>query len=60
MCKYGTFRVSTCRSHRETTKVNNCTVNGIVSEFPFSSTKFPSPPDLWRIPNVRTGHTDKY
>ena len=35
MYKYGTFRVSTCRSQRETTKVNNCTVTGIVSEFPF-------------------------
>ena len=35
MYKYGTFRVSTCRSQRETTKVNNCAVKGIVSEFPF-------------------------
>ena len=35
MYKYGTFWVSTCRSPRETTKVNNCTVKGIVSEFPF-------------------------
>ena len=35
MYKCGTFWVSTCRSHRETTKVNNCTVKGIVSELPF-------------------------
>ena len=35
MYKCGTFWVSTCRSHRETTKANNCTVKGIVSEFPF-------------------------
>ena len=35
MYKHGTFWVSACRSHRETTKVNNCTVKGIVSEFPF-------------------------
>ena len=35
MYKYGTFQVSTCRSHRETTKVNNCTVKRAVSEFHF-------------------------
>ena len=35
MYKCGTFWVSTCRSHRETTKVNNCRVKGIVSEFSF-------------------------
>ena len=27
--------VSTCRSHSETIEVNNCTVKGIISEFPF-------------------------
>ena len=60
MYKCDTFWVSTCRSRRETTKVDNCTVKGRVSEFPFSSTMLPSPPDLGRIPNVGAGHPDKY
>ena len=62
MYKYSTFRVSTGRSHRETTKENNCTctVKQIVFEFHFQVYHVAKSTMLMAHSNIRTGHPDEY